>query len=186
MRLSKQDPNDPNKRRHFEISIDSPLQILSCRATHTNTSLPAYSVVDQHGTPIAPPCACPEMPQKHKSQLREEVTHVPTRMEVPHAQTYPLAHQENVGFRPIHLLRYPSYNPPPFDSDVPPPSLQMTDGFLSPPPKYETVGRDGVEPLADYLSRLAGRGGSGEEGGEGRGGGGVGGRDERRPWSTGG
>lgn len=43
MRLSRPDETDPAKRRHFEISIDSPFNILSCRATQANTSLPAYS-----------------------------------------------------------------------------------------------------------------------------------------------
>lgn len=43
MRLSRPDENDSAKRRHFEISIDSPFNILSCRATQANISLPAYS-----------------------------------------------------------------------------------------------------------------------------------------------
>merc|ERR1711977_164166 len=42
MRLSRPDENDSAKRRHFEISIDSPFNILSCRATQANISLPAY------------------------------------------------------------------------------------------------------------------------------------------------
>jgi hypothetical protein len=31
---------DPTKRRHFEISIDSPFHILSCKATQANIYLP--------------------------------------------------------------------------------------------------------------------------------------------------
>jgi hypothetical protein len=47
----------------------------------------------------------------------------------------------------MHLLRYPSHNPPPFDYDVAPPPL------ITPPPRYESVvGRGG---LADYFQRLA-------------------------------
>lgn len=62
----------------------------------------------------------------------------------------------------------------------------MTDGFLSPPPKYETVVRDGVEPLADYFSRLAELDDSEEEDRQMQTRGGVRSMDERRPWSTGG
>jgi hypothetical protein len=45
MRLSKADPEDPEgkKRRHFEISIDSPFHILSCLAASANNTLPTYS-----------------------------------------------------------------------------------------------------------------------------------------------
>ncbi|OAT13816.1 arrestin domain-containing protein [Blastomyces gilchristii SLH14081] len=43
LRLSKLDERDPSKRRHFEISIDSPFHIMSCLATQSNLYLPAYS-----------------------------------------------------------------------------------------------------------------------------------------------
>ncbi|AEO69761.1 uncharacterized protein THITE_2120487 [Thermothielavioides terrestris NRRL 8126] len=44
MRISRVDPEDPagKRRRHFEISIDSPFTALNCRATQANTSLPRY------------------------------------------------------------------------------------------------------------------------------------------------
>ena len=44
MRISRLDPDDPagKRRRHFEISIDSPFTVLNCRATQANTSLPQY------------------------------------------------------------------------------------------------------------------------------------------------
>ena len=58
MRLSKQDPNDSSKRRHFEISIDSPFHILSCQATHANTTLPAYNSPLPSST--ASGCGCPD------------------------------------------------------------------------------------------------------------------------------
>ncbi|QDS77361.1 hypothetical protein FKW77_005540 [Venturia effusa] len=60
MRLSKPDAADPNKRRHFEISIDSPFHILSCRATQANTSLPAYTSPDSNEIPPSlTECGCP-------------------------------------------------------------------------------------------------------------------------------
>lgn len=49
MRLSTPSP-DPNKRRHFEISIDSPFHIRSCMTSTSNTSLPAYESPDLAGT----------------------------------------------------------------------------------------------------------------------------------------
>ncbi|KAG5355165.1 Arrestin-related trafficking adapter 3 [Yarrowia sp. B02] len=42
MRLSKIDPENPEKRKHFEISIDSPFHLLDSRCTGANISLPAY------------------------------------------------------------------------------------------------------------------------------------------------
>lgn len=48
LRISKLDPDDPTgtRRRHFEISIDSPFTILNCLATQANTSLPRYTGMD--------------------------------------------------------------------------------------------------------------------------------------------
>ena len=45
MRVSRIDPEDPEgqRRRHYEISIDSPLTILSCAANQGNMSLPQYT-----------------------------------------------------------------------------------------------------------------------------------------------
>lgn len=39
----------PNKRRHFEISIESPFHIRSCLTSTSNTSLPAYETPDPAG-----------------------------------------------------------------------------------------------------------------------------------------
>ncbi|EEH07872.1 arrestin domain-containing protein [Histoplasma capsulatum G186AR] len=41
LRLSRTDERDPSKRRHFEISIDSPFHIMSCLATQSNIYPPA-------------------------------------------------------------------------------------------------------------------------------------------------
>ncbi|KAL1863086.1 hypothetical protein VTK73DRAFT_6448 [Phialemonium thermophilum] len=68
MRISRADPEDPagKRRRHFEISIDSPFTVLNCRATQANTFLPQYSSGDgstvdidfPHGQPMS--CGCPD------------------------------------------------------------------------------------------------------------------------------
>lgn len=64
LRLSKVDERDSGKRRHFEISIDSPFHILSCKATQANIYLPAYT---RPATDPEPPaqefeCGCPGAP----------------------------------------------------------------------------------------------------------------------------
>src|SRR5690606_35027606 len=69
MRLSKQDPNDPSKRRHFEISIDSPFHILSCRANQSNTTLPEYHSTASLHEPSSTlgACQCPPL-SGHRSR----------------------------------------------------------------------------------------------------------------------
>lgn len=64
LRLSKVDERDPTKRRHFEISIDSPFHILSCKATHANIYLPAYTRPAAEPEPPAQEfeCGCPGAP----------------------------------------------------------------------------------------------------------------------------
>jgi arrestin-related trafficking adapter 3/6 len=189
MRLSRPDENDPNKRRHFEISIDSPFNILSCRATQANTSLPAYS---WGGTGISAAeeyeCGCPgaalrrrNTPPGHPLPPLNNLTqnnsstasvdtdtapHSPTRSWTSNSGGITLPtqahvhdpssgptrlHDPNQGApRPMHLLRAPSFNPPPFDEDEAPPPL------VTPPPNYENiVSGNSQNALADYFARLA-------------------------------
>ncbi|KAK9470221.1 uncharacterized protein V1510DRAFT_370687 [Dipodascopsis tothii] len=121
LRLSRSDPADPNKRRHFEVSIDSPFRLLSCRCTTANVSLPAYNLYAPTSTNMLPPCPC---------ELGENGT-----------DNDPVPIPED-NARPLHILRRPSVNPPPFDADVPPPPL------VTPPPQYnEIAGED------DYFGR---------------------------------
>lgn len=42
LRISRLDPENPEKRKHYEILIDSPIHVLSPLAAHGNTLLPAY------------------------------------------------------------------------------------------------------------------------------------------------
>ncbi|KAF3903508.1 hypothetical protein ABW20_dc0110535 [Dactylellina cionopaga] len=130
MRLSKVDPNDPAKRRHFEISIDSPFHILSCKCSHANISLPAYSDRDNTQQP-ANTCTCPNSGQN-------------SPLPFGNVEALPDTAPDNAP-RPMHLLRAPSFNPPAFDDDIAPPPL------ATPPPHYDTVGGG----LADYFARLA-------------------------------
>ena len=176
MRLSRPDTEDPTRHRHFEISIDSPFHILSCRATQANMSLPAYSspesatLLTDHSE-----CGCPGAPRRRNSPLTMATTLTNLRNEASASTTSlaagpgstdaplappPQAHvhdqanvsgvQERSVPRPMHLLRAPSFNPPPFsDDDMPPP-------LVTPPPNYENaVDGDPRNALADYFSRLA-------------------------------
>lgn len=168
MRLSKPDADNPGKRRHFEISIDSPFHILSCRATQANIALPAYSGSD---TPAAPlslyECGCPNAARRRNSPTtflptlsafnnpnsiantgvpspglaRPQAAHIHGANPTTHAPH----HQPD---RPIHLLRAPSFNPPAFDDEEAPPPAP------TPPPEYDTIASP-TSGLADYFSRLS-------------------------------
>jgi len=196
MRISRIDPDDPagKRRRHFEISIDSPFTVLNCRATQANTSLPQYcrgrSAPEQRQQTT---CGCPDArvvdrsPSNSTAQLElveQDGTSpaasrvgldtvassaLPNRPRAAHLQPasrfsspLPLPGQPDSrgassSFdrdRPIHLLRHPSFNPPAFDADDPPPPLPAD--ILTPPPNYDMiVGTPSVDGLADYFARLA-------------------------------
>ncbi|KAI2602555.1 hypothetical protein GGR54DRAFT_495111 [Hypoxylon sp. NC1633] len=178
MRISRLDPDDPagKRRRHFEISIDSPFTVLNCRATQANTALPEYSGADLPMYRQQASCGCPdaEIVATNPSPASSTGTIPPidgsvsvANAESPgiapppaaHVQQHPAASSQPVqrqfnpqqfAPRPIHLLRYPSFNPPAFDDDVPPPPMP------TPPPQYDlVVGTPSVDGLADYFARLA-------------------------------
>ncbi|CAK3810275.1 Hypothetical predicted protein [Lecanosticta acicola] len=173
MRLSKPDANDPSKRRHFEISIDSPFHILSCRATQANISLPAYT--SPQAAPANPnlfDCGCPGAARRRNSptgfvpglnainhgQRNSNEDNRPTTPTIrsPGLARPPTVHAANhMGHnriqsvdRPIHLLRAPSFNPPAFEEEEPPPPL------MTPPPQYNDIASP-TSGLADYFSRLS-------------------------------
>jgi arrestin-related trafficking adapter 3/6 len=172
MRLSRPDENDSSKRRHFEISIDSPFNILSCRATQANISLPAYSAGGLNAQPADEyDCGCPgaallrrNTPPNGNHQAATSRNGSSTNLPGPGvsrswtnddgglampSQAH-FANDPNAGPpRPIHLLRVPSFNPPGFDEEEPPPPL------VTPPPLYDNVVNDPRDALADYFSRLA-------------------------------
>ncbi|KAL4917546.1 hypothetical protein BDW62DRAFT_82569 [Aspergillus aurantiobrunneus] len=171
LRLSKRDERDSGKRRHFEISIDSPFHLLSCKATQANIYLPAYTSPDSEPATPAPEfeCGCAGAPA-----LRRHASRTPStsdRDDPPAAVSRsftsgsgglarpPAAHlaSETDGRgnerapRPMHLLRAPSFAPPAFEDVPPPPPL------VTPPPEYTSIvgdnDRDAV--LEDYFSRLS-------------------------------
>ncbi|KAL4934702.1 arrestin family protein [Aspergillus undulatus] len=172
LRLSKQDERDPGKRRHFEISIDSPFHLLSCKATQGNIYLPAYTSPNSEPATPAPEfeCGCAGAPiRRNPSRTpstsdREDPQPVVSRSFTSGSGGLarpPAAHlateadgragnEREPGPRPMHLLRAPSFAPPAFD-DVPPPPPLMT-----PPPEYTSIvgDNDREAVLEDYFSRL--------------------------------
>jgi hypothetical protein len=48
----------------------------------------------------------------------------------------------------MHIIRYPSYNPPAFDAEQPPPALE------TPPPMYDTIASP-TTGMADYFARYS-------------------------------
>ncbi|KAI0976157.1 hypothetical protein F4678DRAFT_215690 [Xylaria arbuscula] len=179
MRISRLDPEDPagKKRRHFEISIDSPFTVLDCRATQANTALPEYSGSERPIYHQQSSCGCPDAqvlttnPSPSSStgsipsvepnnNLADNEGLSVTLPPAAHVQQHPAAGSQPVQ-RPIHLIRYPSHNPPAFDADEPPPPL------LTPPPQYDlVVGTPSVDGLADYFARLADYDGDSDSGDE--------------------
>ncbi|KAL2828440.1 hypothetical protein BDW59DRAFT_143116 [Aspergillus cavernicola] len=175
LRLSKQDERDPGKRRHFEISIDSPFHLLSCKATQANIYLPAYTSPDSE--PAAPAaefeCGCAGAPALHRNvsstPSNSDRDDLPTAVSrsftsgsgglarPPAAHLASEPHERERGNendttpRPMHLLRAPSFAPPAFDDLPPPPPL------ITPPPEYTTIVGDGDREavLEDYFSRLS-------------------------------
>ncbi|KAH8899025.1 hypothetical protein GQ53DRAFT_363005 [Thozetella sp. PMI_491] len=198
MRISRLDPDDPNgkRRRHFEISIDSPFTVLNCRATRANTALPQYCGAD--GPDNAPrqsaSCGCPDASvftanpsssNGHLAMVEQDITpmggappldrvsssvlpvaprsaHINTSNGHPSRQnssasTRLLQQRAPVAApappRPMHLMRVPSYNPPAFDAEDPPPPI--ASDILTPPPKYDIIiGTPSVDGMADYFARL--------------------------------
>ncbi|KAE9372330.1 hypothetical protein N431DRAFT_457055 [Stipitochalara longipes BDJ] len=165
MRISRVDSENPGKRRHFEISIDSPISILNCRATQANLALPEYSGLNAGIVGQQRVCGCPNAAMSNISPASSTGS-VPTLdnmngTESPFAPETavadlarpPQAHLATNAAagvqRPIHFLRNPSYNPPAFDAEEPPPPI------ATPPPGYEqVVGTPSHDGLADYFARL--------------------------------
>lgn len=179
MRLSKPDEKEPSKRRHFEISIDSPFHILSCKATQGNIFLPAYS--DPSSDFVIPQdehsCGCPGAPISKRSASNSGVN-LPSLTDnndtgnsnatgpirgLPRSFTSGsgglsrpeqahIAHEPSErDARPMHLIRAPSFAPPSFEELEPPPPL------ITPPPEYATIvgNSDRETVLTDYFNRLS-------------------------------
>ncbi|KAF3770584.1 hypothetical protein M406DRAFT_236059, partial [Cryphonectria parasitica EP155] len=201
MRISRLDPDDPagKRRRHFEISIDSPFTVLNCRATQANTALPQYDSPDALSDfRRQTSCGCPDaqvlstsggnngggLTPENTSATQLDSVALPAPPRAAHlhtasqgingnsASTSPTTaptggpgglnstpptsanplqrvRDQDASARPIHLIRYPSFDPPPFNADNPPPPMP------TPPPNYDlVVGTPSVDGMAGYFERL--------------------------------
>jgi hypothetical protein len=170
LRLSRPDATDPSKRRHFEISIDSPFHILSCRATQANISLPAYSSPSPTTDSRLYQCGCPgaapvrgSSPTSYVPTMNSLASQSPSRSSADFAgstllQAPAAAHLSGDSSpqhptspnapRPMHIIRVPSFNPPAFEDEEPPPPL------MTPPPEYDSIASP-TSGLADYFARLS-------------------------------
>lgn len=179
MRISRADPDDVTgkRRRHFEISIDSPFTVLNCRATQANTLLPQYGQdAPSTGQRSSASCGCPDAathahsPNGSTNQLslvEVDAFDTPGRRgldrvdsaQLPAPPAAARTHGDGPSTpRPMHLMRVPSFLPPPFDADEPPPPAVFANPLdgMSPPPNYDMiVGTPSVDGLADYFARLA-------------------------------
>jgi len=170
LRLSRPDTIDPSKRRHFEISIDSPFHILSCRATQANTSLPAYSSPSPTTDSRLYQCGCPgaeplrghsptsyapvrggfasQSSSRNSTDISGSTLLQPPPAAHLSGDSSPQAPNSPNAPRPMHIIRVPSFNPPAFDEEEPPPPL------MTPPPEYDSIASP-TSGLADYFARLS-------------------------------
>ncbi|KAI5956965.1 hypothetical protein KGF54_000584 [Candida jiufengensis] len=85
LRISKNDPENPSKRKHYEISIDSPLHVLSPLAAHGNTLLPAYDDLVRNGdvqqttTPLDSPLSPEVTPIEHNHSNSNSTSNLRSR-----------------------------------------------------------------------------------------------------------
>ncbi|ODQ59981.1 hypothetical protein WICANDRAFT_42378, partial [Wickerhamomyces anomalus NRRL Y-366-8] len=102
------------KPKHYEISIDSPIHVLHPLCSHANTLLPAYaSTLGNRSLP------------NFESTLSANV-YKPENLdiELTSPQAQPVSPSFSPSTRPIHLIRRPSFEPPPFDADISPPPMR--------------------------------------------------------------
>ncbi|PGG99349.1 hypothetical protein AJ80_09387 [Polytolypa hystricis UAMH7299] len=184
LRLSRRDHNDPDARKHFEISIDSPIHITSCLTSQSNINVPSYTSPPIVTATEERACGCPGapvigqfFPPPSRGSTNTTTTSFSTDSDASHpaqrcftsgsgglarpvpahlADTHmqpvsPPQQQSTIDpiARPIHLMRMPSFAPPPFEEDTQPP-------LFTPPPPYTSLyqdmdQRDGLE---DYFDRL--------------------------------
>lgn len=130
LRISRSDPDpkaEPGKKKHFEISIDSPIHLLDAKCTNTNVYLPAYVDPVSRRTSVTSVQPVPFTPFPASAS-----TDSPQR-----------------PAQPISVLRGQANPPPPFDADESPPVLSRIPS--QEPPNYESV----VLNESSYVKRYA-------------------------------
>jgi arrestin-related trafficking adapter 3/6 len=159
LRLVKLEPDGSGGqvRKAYEVSIESPVMILSCLATRARTSLPEYCGSNPGAPPKTYECGCPNAntipgstsTSTTRNNLLVGFSNISSSDLVVDAEE-DFVNSGTPRQRPMHMLRYPSYSPPAFEADQPPPVLN------SPPPHYDhVIGTPSHDGLADYFARVA-------------------------------
>ncbi|CAM9010893.1 unnamed protein product [Wickerhamomyces anomalus] len=114
------------KPKHYEISIDSPIHVLHPLCSHANTLLPAYGVPPPsnqlHDSNVYFPKEILNSPPL--SPEVEPIDNTYHNIELTSPQAQPVSPSFSPSTRPIHLIRRPSFEPPPFDADISPPPMR--------------------------------------------------------------
>lgn len=121
LRISKTDPENSGKRKHYEISIDSPIHVLSPLAAHNNTLLPAYDdLVDTPpqpqitsiGSPSQNPLSPGVIPVDGNNSRPIEFHHISTDMDVGATERDADMHLEANLYKPKDDLTITAINSP--------------------------------------------------------------------------
>lgn len=162
VRLSKSSPTaeDPDKRKHYELSIDSPIHLLSSHCAHANTMLPSYEeqmIGDVGKESLSPTQTDMNMTPRSDmildSNMFEPDSRIPVEMLSPQARPFsPIVSPElnainpelrdTHEMKPIDLLATLSATaPPPNSSFSGPPPPPFNEVETNPPPSYEEAVR---------------------------------------------
>lgn len=120
LRISRSDPDpaaEPGKKKHYEISIDSPIHLLDPRCTNANVSLPAYNRFDfiDNGIAIQP------VPNSPGIQVTD----------------YDLQQR---ALQQMSFQRKPTFAPPPFEAHETGSHFVMTRAASQDePPEYDSI-----------------------------------------------
>lgn len=160
VRLSKSEPtaDNPNKRKHYELSIDSPIHLLSPHCAHANTMLPSYDeqLKEDVGTSFQPDASVdltmtPRLDMILDSNLYQPKATTPVELLSPQARPFsPIVSPQlnainpelraTTEMKPIDLMKTLSINSVPGRSSTePPPPFQEKD--VDPPPSYDEAVR---------------------------------------------
>jgi hypothetical protein len=171
MRCSRLDSLDPagQRRRHFEIAIDTPITLVNCRAIQASTSLPEYSgITGSSPASCHTTCGCPDaefIMTDDMSPLSRPATSQNTsasdgELSLPHS-SIPISIP--ISTTTSRRNSFDTNTPQNLEQEGRRPNL--LGELVTPPPGYETVMGAAVAPgyntaigedgLADYFARLA-------------------------------
>ncbi|KAH6913929.1 cyclin binding protein [Coprinopsis sp. MPI-PUGE-AT-0042] len=120
------------KRKLFDIVVQTPIQILSCRCNPEWVSLPRYSETFNDAAPLVPSCPC-QIKRMQERHVYSGIDHLMGRIHVPHSPTH--AGPSNIHDRPNDIVPEASNISSAIDPDVRLVAGQESE-FGEPPPAY--------------------------------------------------